>query len=58
MNHRALVLGTLIVIAVLWLAVSLPAAAMFRGGSLAALAVVVVAAAVAGIAFSWRRYRR
>jgi hypothetical protein len=58
MNHRALVLGALIVIATLWLAVTLPAAAMFRGGNLAALGVVVIAAAAAGIAFSWRRYRR
>jgi hypothetical protein len=43
---------------VIWLAVTLPAATMFREGNLPALAVVVLAAAAAGIAFSWRRYRR
>ena len=57
--HRAIVLVVMMFIA-LGAFVLLTAAgiASFDGRSLIALLVVVVAAAISGIAFSWRRYGR
>jgi hypothetical protein len=56
--HRAIVLVLMMVIA-LGALVLLTAAgiASFDGKSLIALLVVVVAAAISGVAFSWKRYR-
>ena len=55
--HRAVTLVLMIVVG-LALASAMTAYGIsgLGGGSLAALAVVIVAAAVAGIAFSYRRY--
>lgn len=57
--HRAIVLVVMMLIAIGAL-VLLTAAGVsrFDSHSLIALVVVVVAAAIGGIAFSWRRYRR
>ena len=51
--HRAVTLVLMIVFSLLLIAYGI---ATFSSGSLAALVVVLVAAAVAGILFSWRRY--
>lgn len=55
--HRAVTLALMIAISILLLALTLASGLSSLGWrSMVALAVVVVAAAVAGIAFSWRRY--
>jgi predicted ABC-type exoprotein transport system permease subunit len=55
--HRALTLVVMIVLSlVLIAAMTIYGVATFNSGSLAALAIVLAAAAIAGIAFSWRRY--
>jgi hypothetical protein len=56
--HRAIVLALLIIGGLLWIAVTLPNPAQIGSQSLVALAVVVLLAAVGGIAFSWGRYFR
>jgi hypothetical protein len=57
--HRAIVLVVLMVIATGAFVLLLSAGiASFDGRSLIALLVVVVAAAISGVAFSWRRYGR
>jgi hypothetical protein len=57
--HRAIVLVVMMLIALGALALLTAAGvASFDGHSLIALAVVVVAAAISGAAFSWRRYGR
>ena len=57
--HRAIVLVLMMVLAV-GVVVLLTGAgiANFDSHSLIALAVVIVAAAISGIAFSWKRYSR
>ena len=55
-RHRAIVVVLLIVLSVLWLVFTFPNPASVGGRSLIALGVVVVAAAIGGIAFSWGRY--
>ena len=55
--HRAIVLVLMMVIALGALALLTSAGiANFDGRSLAALVVVVLAAAISGAAFSWKRY--
>ena len=54
--HRAIVLVVMITLSVLFLVVTFPAPAMFTGRGGLALGVVVLGAAIGGIAFSWRRY--
>ncbi len=55
--HRAVTLVVLIVISLaLIVAMTVQGIREWSSGSLVALSVVIVAAAVAGIAFSWRRY--
>jgi hypothetical protein len=57
MTHRAITLAVMIVVSLLLLAVMLLSGIASMGGQgWIALAVVVVAASIAGIAFSWRRY--
>lgn len=57
--HRAITLVVMMLIAVLSIVLlTAGAIASFDGRSLVALAVVVVAAAISGIAFSWKRYSR
>ena len=57
--HRAIVLVLMMVIALGALALLTAAGiASFDSHSLIALVVVIVAAAIGGVAFSWRRYRR
>ena len=57
MVHRAVTLVVLLVLAgVMVGAMTAYGVATFSGGSLVALLVVLAAAAVAGIAFSFRRY--
>ncbi len=57
--HRAIVLVLMMLIAVGALILLTAAGiANFDGRSLIALAVVVVAAAISGIAFSWKRYTK
>ena len=53
--HRAVVLVAMMLIAIGLLVLLMADAA---GKSLIALAVVLVAAAIGGIAFSWKRYYR
>jgi hypothetical protein len=55
-RHRAVVILLLILFAVAWLFFTFPNPALIDGRSLIALAVVVLLAAIGGIAFSWRRY--
>lgn len=55
-RHRAIVLGVLIAASLIFLALTFPAPAMFTGRGGLALLVVVVGAAIGGVAFSWRRY--
>ena len=55
--HRALTLALMIVFSLLLVsAMTIYGIATFSSESLVALVVVLVAAAVAGIVFSWRRY--
>ncbi len=57
--HRAVTLVAMMLLAVGALALLLiPGIATFDSHSLIALVVVVVAAAVGGVAFSWKRYYR
>jgi hypothetical protein len=57
--HRAIVLVVLMLIALGAFALLTAAGiATFDSRSLIALLVVVVAAAISGVAFSWRRYGR
>jgi hypothetical protein len=57
MTHRAIMLALMIVGSVLLLALMLASGLSTMGGrGLIALVVVLVAAAIAGIAFSWKRY--
>ena len=57
--HRAIVLVLMMLIAVGAFALLTAAGiANFDGRSLIALIVVVVAAAISGVAFSWKRYNR
>jgi hypothetical protein len=55
-RHRAAILIFLMLFGIAWLVLTFPSAALSSGRSLVALAVVVVVAAVGGIAFSWSRY--
>jgi hypothetical protein len=55
--HRAVLLAVMMILAVALLATMLAGAvASWDSRSAVALGVVIVAAAVGGIAFSWRRY--
>jgi hypothetical protein len=55
--HRAITLAVMMLLAVALVGVMTAyGAATFDGQSLVALLVVIVAAAIAGIAFSYRRY--
>lgn len=55
--HRAVTLALMILVALALIAWSIYVGiATFSSRSLTALAVVVAAAAIAGAAFSWRRY--
>jgi K+-transporting ATPase c subunit len=55
--HRALTLLVMIAFSLLLIAaMTIYGVATFSSGSLVALLIVVVGAAIAGIAFSWRRY--
>jgi hypothetical protein len=55
--HRAVVLVVMMILAVgLIVMFTAGAVASFDSHSLIALAVVIVAAAVSGVAFSWKRY--
>lgn len=56
--HRAVVLALLIVGGLLWLALTIPNPSQIGAQSWVALGVVLLVAAVAGIAFSWGRYFR
>ncbi len=55
--HRAVTLAVLVVLSAALVGVMTAyGVATFSGGSLLALGVVVIAAAIAGVAFSLRRY--
>jgi hypothetical protein len=55
--HRALILALMIVFALLLVgAMTFYGVVTFTSSSLVALVVVLAAAAIGGIAFSWRRY--
>ncbi|MEP7104691.1 MAG: hypothetical protein ABI838_02455 [Chloroflexota bacterium] len=55
--HRAVTLAVMLLISLaLIAAMTWEGVQSWDGRSLAALAVVVVAAAISGIAFSWKRY--
>jgi len=55
--HRALTLVVMIAFSLaLFFAMTVYGIGTFSSGSLVALVVVLVAAAIAGIVFSWRRY--
>lgn len=57
--HRAIVLVVMMLIAVgAFILLTAAGIANFDGRSLIALIVVVVAAALSGVAFSWKRYSR
>jgi hypothetical protein len=57
--HRAVTLVVMMLLAIgLFILLTAGAISSFDSHSLIALGVVVVAAAVGGIAFSWRRYYR
>ena len=57
--HRAVVLVVMMLIALGAFGLLTAAGiASFDGRSLIALLVVLVAAAISGVAFSWKRYRR
>jgi hypothetical protein len=55
-RHRAVVIVALMLFGVAWLVFTFPNPAFVNGQSLIALGVVILLAAVGGIAFSWRRY--
>lgn len=58
-RHRAFVLVLMMLLAVGVVALlTMTGIANFDGRSLIALVVVLVAAAISGIAFSWKRYSR
>ena len=55
--HRALVLAVMIIVSLVLIgAMTVKGIQEWSSQSLVALLVVVVAAALAGVAFSWRRY--
>lgn len=54
--HRAITLAAMIVFSVLFLVYTFPTPVAYSGRNVIALVVVVLAAAVSGIAFSWKRY--
>jgi hypothetical protein len=55
--HRAVTLAVMLLISlVLVAALTVQGVQQWNGRSLIALSVVVVAAAIGGIAFSWKRY--
>ena len=57
--HRAVVLVAMMLLAVgAFVLLTAAGIANFDGRSLVALLVVVIAAAVGGVAFSWKRYSR
>ncbi len=57
--HRAIVLVVMMLVAVgAFVLLSTASIASFDSHSLIALAVVIVAAAIGGVAFSWKRYGR
>ena len=57
--HRAIVLVVMMVIAAgAFVLLTAAGIAQFDGRSLIALLVVLVAAAISGLAFSWKRYSR
>ena len=57
--HRAIVLVAMMVIALgAFILLTAAGIANFDSRSLIALVVVVVAAAISGVAFSWKRYNR
>ena len=57
--HRAIVLVAMMLLAVgAFVLLTAAGIANFDGRSLIALVVVVIAAAVSGVAFSWKRYTR
>src|SRR6266851_433599 len=57
--HRAIVLVVMMLIALgAFVVLTAAGIANFDGRSLIALAVVLVAAAISGVAFSWKRYSR
>jgi hypothetical protein len=57
--HRAIVLVVMMLVGVSLLVLLTTAGiASFDGHSLIALVVVIVAAAIGGVAFSWKRYSR
>lgn len=57
-RHRGIVLLALILFGVAWLGFSLAMNAGYAAASLSVLVLLLVLTAGAGIAFSWRRYRR
>lgn len=56
--HRAITLAAMIVFSVLFLVYTFPTPVAYSGRNLIALFVVIAGAAIGGIAFSWKRYRR
>ena len=57
--HRAVVLVVMMVLGIALVALlTASGIANFDGRSLIALVVVLVAAAISGVAFSWKRYSR
>ena len=54
--HRAITLGAMIVFSILFLIYTFPTPVAYSGRNVIALVIVVIGAAVAGIAFSWTRY--
>lgn len=54
--HRAITLAAMIIFSVLFLVYTFPTPVAYSGRNLIALVVVVVGAALGGIAFSWKRY--
>ena len=56
--HRAVVVILLIVLSLVFLVLTFPNPSSLNSRSLLALGVVLLAAAVGGIAFSWGRYFR
>jgi hypothetical protein len=57
--HRAIVLVVMMLLAAgIFVLLTAAGIANFDGRSLIALVVVVVAAAISGVAFSWKRYSR
>jgi uncharacterized sodium:solute symporter family permease YidK len=58
-RHRAVVLVLMMLLAVgIFVLLAATGIANFDGRSLVALVVVLVAAAISGVAFSWKRYSR